>query len=231
MSIGFTVFIEFSHDEFASIANNRCATPGSVFFWHQRLEMEIFGLPISERVKTDHPFGLRGVPNCLSRPIVRRHHLIVTEKAPNNLAEKKRTRRFSYEDLGVWESQELQIWPIPNDPLYEIELEESDEFILDPGCQRPSWLTSRELKLVLSALGIDLQSGNADSDLYNASVFQWVFRLADIYGDDGVRIVYWFDCLPSEYLRVGVKSLQELNRRPKNHGITQNNKSVHPSGD
>jgi hypothetical protein len=202
MSIGFTVFVEFSHDEFATIANSRCVTPGGVFFWHQRLEMEIFGLPINERVKANHPFRLRGIPDSLSRPIVRRHHLIVTREAPNNLAEKKRTRRFSYEDRGVWESQGLRIWPIPNDPWYEISKLDSDELVLDPGCQCLSWLTVRELKVVASTLRISLDNSPSElSARYNASVFRWMLDIGDIYGEDSVRAVFWFDNLPDEYLR------------------------------
>lgn len=201
MSIGFKVYIEFSMDGYDSVARNRCATPGGIFFWHHRLEMEIFGLPISEHVRTDHPFGLRGVPRSLSREIVCNHYMLISENASQSFAEKKKTRRFSFEDKSNWERQGLQFWPILNDPLYEINKLETDKLFLDPGCQCASWLTAEDLKAVFSSLNINLEQLPCEhSDQYNSSVFLWAFRLGEIYGDDNVRMVYWFDSLPEEIL-------------------------------
>lgn len=202
MGIGFTVYIEFSMDAFASVAANRCATPGGTFFWHHPLEMEIFGLPISERVRLNHPFGLRGIPKCLSRDVVRLHYVLITENAPQTKKGKYRNQRFSIEDKVNWENQGFQFWPIANDPLYEIKKLETDELLFHPGLLCPSWLTAKELKTVLYALNINLeQLPSEHSDRYNASVFNWMFSLGDIYGDDNVRMVYWFDSLPDEILR------------------------------
>lgn len=203
MSIGLTAYIEFSQDAFASIARNRCATPGSVFFWHRLPLFEILGLPVTERVKELHPFGLRGIPACLSRPIVRRHHLVVSADSPADRAEKKRTRRYSLSDRAEWQRLGLRFFPLPLDPLYEIATRAGDELLLDPGCERPSWLTFAELRQVLAALGWKRWEHFPDEgDAYNQSVLEWLNSLADIYGEDSVRLVYWFDNLPERYLRL-----------------------------
>ena len=202
MSIGFTVCVEFTTDGFKTVDHTRCATPNGIFFWQHHWLLELLGLPVSEEAATKHPFGIRGWPPCLSRNIVSNNYVLISNNSGSTASEKKRTRRYSVADEAAWKNQGLEISSIPNEEMYQIDKTDSERVLLNPGCERPSWLTCAEMTTVLESFSVDIrQHSERRPEEYNRSVLRWILDIGSIYGNDCVRMVYWFDSLPQRFLQ------------------------------
>ena len=195
MGVGLTAYIEFSQDSFESVLKNRTATKGGLFLWHNNWLFGLLGKPTNPPTK--HPIGFRGPPKNLSVDLVRENYLLISRNAPDSLEEKKAQRKFSNEDTLQWLEEGLQIHSLQNHDLYRIELESGEDLVLDPGCELPSWATGGELRELVANYESEESGQSRD---YNRSVFRWIDGLTDIYGEQGVRLVYWFDSVPPQFL-------------------------------
>ena len=70
---------------------------------------------------------------------------------------------------------------------------------MDPGCLFPGWLTRSELVRAGDHAG---QGSKADQRTLRhwAATLSFMESLEAIYGEDAVRLVFWFDTVPYELL-------------------------------
>jgi hypothetical protein len=204
MAIDIHAFIEFdnyeAHDPFSDYQTIRTTTEGELFIWRSPEIFHALGL-IFERAKLPRPpFKLRGFPGVLSYTVLETDGVIVYPGAKDVAKKRSRCNVIGPRDgiRGV-PRLEFQAWLRDETAfVYELinpgnlleDLREGERLVMNPGCLCPSWLKCSEIEHAIEVCGL---SGKSENVQYFFSIVSWMKSLAKLYGDDRVRLVYWFD--------------------------------------
>ena len=200
MGIGVHLFIEV-HPSRTGLPIASCITPGGVSLFNNREMFQMLGLKTGRTDIPDPLIACRGWPSGVSREIANITHIFLSDDAPAKRAMKKIARHYSREDEKGWVEWGLKIVEIPAPENYTFTVPDGARCVFDPGCEKVSWLTAAELMRSLKHSGYDIDHPDeSDSQMHNACVFRWIRDLSSIYGEEELRVVFWFDSVGREYL-------------------------------
>ena len=173
----------------------RCMNTGEFFVWRDFDLFHALGLDYHDLDIPRSPLVLGRIPDCLSNTLVEKEALIASPFVEEK-TDAGEIMRFPLSELLGWQEQELQWLEIKNHPYYNIQLQEGETLLFDPGCELPNYATAEELRSALEECGI--QGEKVD---YFRAVVAMMDSFSETLSMQHVRLVYWFDFLSGDFMR------------------------------
>ena len=167
------------------------------------------GLKIHPDHLPDPLIPLRGFPDNLSQQTVETQCAILSEKSVEEVRSRTGHQNVFVTNLKNYEVMlphhgTSELFELKKKDEYFGGLESDEKVLMGLGTFCPSWMYRYEILAATTHCGLNINfDDNDDSSLahFNA-VIEWMQSLEKIYGERGVRLVFWYDQVPGDLIGI-----------------------------
>ena len=211
MGTDFISLIEYSHQDIATCGfeSIRCVVSGQLFQprcpdIHHALGLKIFPDHLPEPL-----IPLRGFPKNLSQQTVETQCIVLSESGIGDVRSRTGHRNLFVMNLKSYQESlphqgTSELFKLENKDDYFGGLKPDEEVVMGLGTFCPSWMYSSEILAAVAHCGVNISvDDNDDANLAHfGSIVEWMQSLERIYGASGVRLVFWYDQVPSDLIGI-----------------------------
>jgi len=180
---------------FTSPASVRCMNQGEFFIWR---DIELFHALGLVRYQLDLPkptLKLGRVPEIFSRALLEKQCVIKSANVARK-TEDEPLPRYPASMVEQWKEDAGQCLAIKDHPGYELDLQEGEQLVLNPGCQLPNFATAKELRSAIEHCKISGQKVD-----FFLAIVTMMDGLGSALSPMHVRMIYWFDSMGADAVR------------------------------
>ncbi len=213
--------------ESLELGNTRCCTDGHLFIPRNPYLQHALGLPKLLELLPPPLIPPRGFPTNMSHETVIRNCCIISEDGVKDVQSRISEPRIDVLNRARFEELRPHHGTSPITSISKVEyeygnekssvhLKEDEQIVMGLGTLCPSWLYRHEIEACVKHCGLDIGIDNSDdSYAHFGSVVSWMKCLEQIYGENAVRFIFWFEQVPNEIIGINDDHPPKLISKPK----------------